>query len=231
MWEKAVTPEWTTQEVDFLISELNVVPGAALLDIPCGHGRHTIELAKRGFNMTGLDLATEFLQTLTRQIAIEQLPVRVVHGDILTAKIDGTFDGAYCLGNSFGYVDYGGMNTFVENVAAALKPGARFIINSGLVAESILPDFPKTGHYPLDGITMDISNEYLVGESCMATELTYTKGSQTEVHRFKHYVYTLSEIKRLLAKHGLQTVAVYKSTEKLTYQLGDKQIYLVAEKR
>lgn len=230
MWEKAVTPEWTTQEVDFLISELNVLPGAALLDIPCGHGRHTIELAKRGFNLTGLDLSTEFLQTLTRQIATEQATVRVIHGDILTTKIDGTFDGAYCLGNSFGYVDYDGMNTFVEKVAAVLTSGARFVINSGLVAESILPDFPKTGHYPLDGIAMDIRNKYVVGESCMATELTYTKAGQTEVHHFKHYVYTLSEIKRLLAIYGLQTVAVYNSTEKLPYQLGDKQIYLVAEK-
>ena len=231
LWERAVTTEWTEKEVDFLIDTLAIQPGDAILDIPCGFGRHTVELAKRGFSMTGMDISAEFLQTLQTQIDAEQLSVHVIHGDILTmALTSSSFDGAYCLGNSFGYVDYEGMNAFIENVANALKPGARFVINSGLVAESILPNFPKTGHYVLGDLTMDISNAYVIGESYMATTLTYTKEDRSEVHRFKHYVYTLSEIKRLLAKSGLRTVAVYNSTEKLDYQLGDQQIYLVAEK-
>ena len=230
LWERAVTPEWTRQEADFLISALNIQPGATLLDIPCGHGRHTIELARRGFNLTGIDISTEFLQTMQKQIDTEQLSIRVIHGDILTTEIGHSFDGAYCMGNSFGYVDYDGMNVFVRKVAKALKPGARFIINSGVVAESILTHFPETGHYELGDLTMDIRNSYVVGESYMACELTYTKPDRVEVHRFKHYVYTLSEIKRLLAKHGLETVAVYNSTEKDTYHLGDQQMFLVAEK-
>lgn len=230
MWEKAVTTEWTEQEVDFLINALAIQPGDEVLDIPCGFGRHAIELAKRGFQMTGIDISAEFLQTLQERVDAEQLSIHIVHGDILTTPIESSFDGAYCMGNSFGYVDYEGMNQFVEKVASALKPGARFVINSGLVAESILPNFPKTGHYVLGDLTMDISNAYVIGDSYMATTLTYTKEDRSEVHRFKHYVYTLSEIKRLLSKHGLRTVAVYNSTEKLDYQLGDRQIYLVAEK-
>lgn len=104
------------------------------------------------------------------------------------------------------------------------------MINSGLVAESILPNFPKAGRYVLGDLTMDISNSYVVEESYMATEITYTKPDRSEVHYFKHYVYPLSEIKRLLERYGLRTIAVYNSTEKQTYQLGDQQIYLVAEK-
>ena len=230
LWERAVTTEWTEQEVDFLIDALLIKPGHEVLDIPCGFGRHAIELAKRGFQMTGIDISAEFLQTLQERVEAEQLSIHIVHGDILTTSIESSFDGAYCMGNSFGYVDYEGMNVFVEKVANALKPGARFVINSGLVAESILPNFPKTGHYVLGDLTMDISNAYVIGESYMATTLTYTKEDRSEVHRFKHYVYTLSEINRLLAKHGLRTVAVYSSTQKLDYQLGDQQIYLVAEK-
>ncbi|MVM32035.1 methyltransferase domain-containing protein [Spirosoma sp. HMF4905] len=230
MWEKAVSAEWTTQEVDFLLSTLAVQPGAALLDIPCGYGRHTVELAKRGFTMTGFDISVEFLQLLRERIKAEQLAVQVIQGNILTAEIPGSFDGAYCMGNSFGYVNYEGMAVFVKKVAATLKPGSRFVINSGLMAESILPNFPKTGHYVLGDLTMDISNSYVVEESYMATELTYTKLGQSEVHYFKHYVYTLSEIKRLLERYGLRTIAVYNSTEKQNYTLGDRQIYLVAEK-
>ena len=230
MWTKAVTTDWTKQEADFLVDTLNVQPGAALLDIPCGFGRHALDLARRGFQITGLDISTEFVQALNEQVEAEKLPIAVILGDILTTAINGSFDGAYCMGNSFGYVDYTGMDLFVKKVAAALKPGARFVINSGMVAESRLPNFPKTGHYVLDELTMDISNSYAVGDSCMLTELTYTKAGHTEVHHFKHYVFTLSEIKRLLAGHGLVTIDVYKSTEKQLYQFGDQQLYLVAEK-
>lgn len=231
MWERAMSPEWTEREANFLIATLNVQPGAALLDIPCGFGRHTIELAKRGFLLTGLDISAEYIQKLNEQVEAEKLPVEVIQGDILTTEINSVFDGAYCMGNSFGYVSYEGMQVFVKKVAGVLRPGGRFVINSGLVAESILPDFPKTKQFVLGDLIMDISNSYVIGESYMATELTYTKAGRSEKHYFKHYVYTLAEIKRLLTRYGLQTMAVYNSTEKLSYQLGDQQMYLVAEKQ
>lgn len=231
MWERAVTTDWTKREADFLVETLTVSPGAALLDIPCGFGRHTLELAKQGFRLTGIDISDEYVETLRARAATEQLPVQVIHGDMLTTNIGADFDGAYCMGNSFGYVDYAAMQVFVQKVADALRSGARFVINSGLVAESILPNFPKTKHYVLGDLTMDISNRYEVDESYMTTELTYTKAGRSEKHYFKHYVYTLSEIKRLLANHGLRTVAVYNSTEKGDHHLGDQQLYLVAEKQ
>ena len=78
---------------------------------------------------------------------------------------------------------------------------------------------------------MDISNSYVIDGGYMATKLTYTKAGRSKKHYFKHYVYTLAEIKRLLARHGLRTIGVYNSTEQETYQLGDRQVYLVAEKQ
>ncbi len=231
MWIKAVPAEWTQREADFLVAVLDQSPGASLLDVQCGYGRHAIDLAKRGFHLTGLDISAEFLALLTEQAEREQVSVAVIQGDILTTRIASLFDGAYCLGNGFGYVDYAGMTTFVRNVANALKPKARFVINSGLVAESILPNFPKTGRYELGDLIMEIHNAYVVGESYMATELTYTKAGRSEKHYFKHYVYTLADIKRLLANQGLQTIAVYNSTEQEAYQLGDQQLYLIAEKQ
>ncbi|NIJ54366.1 class I SAM-dependent methyltransferase [Dyadobacter arcticus] len=229
MWERAAVPDWTENEVDFLLKVFGDKV-TSILDIPCGFGRHTISLARRGFNVTGLDISAEFISTLRDQLATENLPVTVIQGDILTTTFSQKFDAAYCLGNSFGYVDDDGMNLFVQNVSAALKTGARLVINSGLVAESILVNFPKTKQFVLGDMVMDISNSYDMRESCMITELTYTKPDRIEKHSFKHYVYTLSEIRRLLRKHGLKTIDVYNSTEMVPYQLGDAQIYLVAEK-
>ncbi|GAB4031688.1 SAM-dependent methyltransferase [Spirosoma gilvum] len=230
MWEKAVTPEWTLPEVDFLVSALDVPPGSRILDIPCGFGRHAIELTKRGYDLTGVDISAEFLQSLRSRLADEKLSMNLIQGDFLTLELPSGFDGAYCMGNSFGYVAHEGMLIFVKKVADALKTGARFVINSGLLAESILPNFPKTKHYVLGDLVMDIRNEYNIDESCLNTELVYTKAGQVETHYFKHYVYTLAELKRFLASMGLKTIGVYSSTESIAYQMGDPQVYLVAEK-
>jgi 2-polyprenyl-3-methyl-5-hydroxy-6-metoxy-1,4-benzoquinol methylase len=55
-WRRILNPEMTRTEVDLLERVLGVESGARLLDVPCGNGRHAIELASRGYNMTGLDL-------------------------------------------------------------------------------------------------------------------------------------------------------------------------------
>jgi cyclopropane fatty-acyl-phospholipid synthase-like methyltransferase len=46
----------TIAEVEFLIETLELSPGASILDVRCGTGRHAIELARRGYRVTGVDL-------------------------------------------------------------------------------------------------------------------------------------------------------------------------------
>ena len=48
-WRRIINPEMTRTEADFLERTLGVDSGAQLLDIPCGNGRHAIELAKGGY--------------------------------------------------------------------------------------------------------------------------------------------------------------------------------------
>src|SRR5271170_210516 len=63
LWRKAVTPEQTRQEVDFLAAtfDLSARPGRRILDVPCGNGRHSIGLAGKGARVTGVDLSEEFI--------------------------------------------------------------------------------------------------------------------------------------------------------------------------
>jgi len=230
LWEKAVSPEWTVKETDFLVGGLNVKQGQRLLDIPCGFGRHSIELANRGYKLTGVDISETFLQHLNNKIKSESLAIEAIQGDILTMNLKGVYAGAFCLGNSFGYFNFDSMHIFVEKVSACLETGARFIINSGMVAESILPNFSKNKSFTAGNITMDVENIYDAENSCMSSVLRYTKEGRTEEHMFKHYVFTLGEIKRLLKLYGLKTIGTYSSTDKKEYSLGDGQVYIVAQK-
>jgi cyclopropane fatty-acyl-phospholipid synthase-like methyltransferase len=96
-----MTPEQTRTEVEFLERVLRIAPGAQLLDVPCGNGRHAIEVAKRGYRLTGVDQSEEFIAEVR---SADSVTARRVLGDMCDLPWPSEFDGAYCFGNSFGYV-------------------------------------------------------------------------------------------------------------------------------
>src|SRR5690348_9766856 len=55
-WRRAVPPEVTVEEIDFVEKRLGLAPRSRILDVPCGSGRHSLELARRGHSVTGFDL-------------------------------------------------------------------------------------------------------------------------------------------------------------------------------
>src|SRR5437870_6765395 len=68
LWRRAISPDQTTSEAEFLIDHLNCQSGAHVLDVPCGNGRLSFELAKRGFCVTGVDISEEFIEE-AREVA------------------------------------------------------------------------------------------------------------------------------------------------------------------
>ncbi len=86
LWEKAIPPDVTKQEVDFLLSELNLQKGQQILDIPCGFGRPAIELSKKGFNVTGIDISKTFIKGLTEKIISEKLNIKAIQANIVAGS-------------------------------------------------------------------------------------------------------------------------------------------------
>ena len=77
---------------------------------------------------------------------------------------------------------------------------------------------------------MKINNDYDEWTSCLLTTLTYTKDNKQEVHQFKHHVYTVAEIIRLLNKFNLKTIALYSSTEKKYFKSHIEKEYIKVNK-
>src|SRR5580693_9318148 len=78
-WRRAMSPEHTRAEADFLEKVLAAAPSAQLLDVPCGNGRHAVELAGRGYRLTGVDSSEEFIAEARHASA---LPIRWILGDM-----------------------------------------------------------------------------------------------------------------------------------------------------
>jgi SAM-dependent methyltransferase len=121
-WRLCFTPEQTRAEVDFLERVFASGLDSHLLDVPCGNGRHAVEFAGRGYRMTALDLSEEFVAEGRGSTG---LPVRWVLGDMRELAWESEFDGAFCFGNSFAYLDADDACKFFWGIARSLKPGGR----------------------------------------------------------------------------------------------------------
>jgi SAM-dependent methyltransferase len=113
----------TEQEVDFLVSALGLAPGARVLDVGCGPGRHVHELARRGFDAHGVDISERFVE-----LARSGGPGSFERGDVRTLSYDGEFDAVICLCQG-GFGLLGGEESLAP-LARAVKPGGRIAVSA-----------------------------------------------------------------------------------------------------
>lgn len=97
--------ERTPAEVDRVVSLLGLEQGARVLDMCCGPGRHSLELARRGYRVTGVDITSEYLEQARASAQSEDLDVEFVHGDAREFRRPRAFDAVISMYASFGYFD------------------------------------------------------------------------------------------------------------------------------
>src|ERR1041385_5262435 len=140
MYNQNIFTKNTVAEVDFVTEALAVSPGASLLDVGCGTGRHAIELARLGYCVTGIDLSAGMLKQAEIEAKIAGVQVVWLHCDATTFCSTQLFDGIICLCEGafglLGQVDEALRQplAILQNVADALKPNARclFTVLNGL---------------------------------------------------------------------------------------------------
>ena len=119
-------------QVDDVIALLDMEPGQRVLDLCCGPGRHTIEMARRGFRVTGVDRTEEFLEECRRRADAEGLDVDLAHSDMREFVAPEEFDVAVNLFTSFGYFpEAADDRRVVDNLFASLVAGGRLLLEMG----------------------------------------------------------------------------------------------------
>jgi SAM-dependent methyltransferase len=230
-WLMATTTEQTRQEADFIREELGVLAPAKLLDVPCGGGRHSVALAERGFDMTGVDISTDFLTAARGQSGGKPGKIAWEQREMRDLPWPETFDGAFSFGNSFGYLDDSGNAAFLKAVAAALKPGARFALETGYVMEPLLPVLQERSWYPLGDILMLSQRRYDPIDSRLYVEYTMIRGAVTEKQSMSARIYSYRELVELLKEAGFADVQGYGSLTREPFRLGAGRVLMTATKR
>ncbi len=116
------TPTEVRRQCDFIEQALGLAHGATILDVGCGLGFHTVELARRGYLVVGLDLSLPMLSRAADEAQDAEVKVNFLHADMREMSFDGAFDAVLCWGTTFGYFDEEGNRNVIERFYRALKP-------------------------------------------------------------------------------------------------------------
>ncbi len=218
-------------ECDFVISALDLQPGARILDLCCGQGRHAVELAKRGFRVAGIDLS-EYLLGIARGRAEEAgVEVEFVRADMREIPWQGEFDAVVNLFTAFGYLESDEEDEkVVRGVARCLRPEGRFMLDL-INRPRIMKQFQARDwdeheeHIVLHEREWD---EITARISCQTTLVAPTGDRRKLSHVLRMYAH--AELVGMLGRAGLERVASYGDFEGAEYATESHRMIVVARK-
>ena len=229
-WRAAIPAELTLTEAAFLAKQLQQTNSAKVLDVPCGNGRLSIELARKGFALTGVDIAKEFMDEAKSSSLQAGVTVDWRNQDMRDLPWSSEFDGAFCFGNSFGYLDDEANADFLRAVSVTLKPGGRFILDAPAIAECMLPNFQPSRSMEIAGIKVDIEHSYDHEQGRMFNDFTFTRDGVVDKRPSSQRACTYRELIELLRAARLEPVAAYGSLTEEPFKLGSHRLLLVSRK-
>jgi len=224
LWLDAVPAEYTEREADRISAALAAPAGTEILDVPCGGGRLSLALAARGYRVTGVDSSREFLAHAAASAAASGVAWQL--RDMRDLPWPARFDGAFCVGNSFGYLDDDGNAAFLRAVAGALKPGGRFVLETPMVLEQLLGHLQDRPWWKVGEMFLLVKNAYDHTRSRLEIEYTFMGNGRTEVRRGSHRAYRFAELHDLLRTCGFDDVRVVEP-----WARGDAMTTFIASRR
>jgi SAM-dependent methyltransferase len=202
-------------------------PGSRVLDAPCGNGRLTIPLARRGHTLTGVDFTAPFLAEA--RAAAGTLPVTFLERDMRQLDDLSGFDAAFNFWGSFGYFDDAGDQDFASAVFRALAPGGRFLIDTNLT-ETLIPVFQPRGWTRVGDTTMLEERVFDFATSRIRSEWTLLRAGVEERKTSSLRLYSAHEMVALLQRVGFASVQLLDYVSEAALTTASRRALVLATK-
>ncbi len=179
-------------EVEFIVEELGLRPGQLVLDVACGLGRHSVELAARGLRVVGIDLSPAFLREAAQALRVRGLPVSLIQADARLLPLKQCADAVISIWISAltEMPDDAQELRIIRSLAEALKPGGRLLLTTWNAFRAV-------------------QRELVTDLATMRTELRFhVKEHQGEIRRYVRPFFP-SELALAFLCHGVRTDAIY----------------------
>jgi SAM-dependent methyltransferase len=190
------------RQVRLILDTLRPAPGAAILDLACGEGRHCVLFEREGFPVSGLDLSEELIDIGRRK----HPELELIVGDM--RHIPSRWDVILSLFTSFGYFDSDQENEeVIASVAAALKPGGWFwldFLNPAFVRRTLEPETVRTLE---DGARVTETRRINAGRVIKDIRFEGPGGDQEYQERVR--LYEPDQLREMLASRGIRPAGTF----------------------
>ncbi|MBV9774863.1 MAG: class I SAM-dependent methyltransferase [Gemmatimonadetes bacterium] len=226
-----LTPERTTREVEGITEILALPDGARVLDLACGWGRHSIELARAGYRVTGLDFSPTLLARARKRAEAAGVEVEWVRADMREVGRAAEFDAVLSLSSSLGYfLDDEEDLRVLRGAREALRPGGLFLMET-MHRDHIVGDYADRDWWETaDGATVWVEREFDAVEGISREWLRWRRGEETGEKTHALRIRSATEWDALLRRAGLEPVEWYGDWELAPF-LHTSEVLVVVARR
>ena len=231
------SPTDAASDVEWIVGIAALDAGARILDAPCGFGRHSIELARRGYQVTGVDFSETELDRARKAAAEAGVSLRLVCQDIRDMEFPGEFDLAVNLFSSIGYFSDDEDRLVIDRFWRALKPGGVFVLDTRN-RDQLVRSLPPEERKRVGGWTLRIENEFDPATSRWRARWWRLKraaakskeGAGELIGESEIRLYSAHELSAMLRPERWGRVELYGGLEGTPFSLDAPRLVLVARK-
>ncbi len=218
------------RDAEPLVNLLKLKPGARVLDLCCGPGRFSIELARRGFKVTGVDRTALYLAEARRRAKQEKLDVEFVRSDMRRFVRSHAFDACINMFTSFGYFEDQADDLKVcRHVLQSLRPGGRFLIQAA-GKEWLARHFQPSDWREMAGTFVLEERKVAPGWTGLENRWVLIRKGKVREFRFFLRVYSGVELRDLLRRAGFAAADVYGGLNGEPYDHNSRWLVAVGRK-
>ena len=225
------TPEQTAAEVDGLIKLLKLGPSAPVLNLSCGPGQHALELARRGFSVTGLDSSEEFLAEARHASETAGIPVTWIRRELQRIPFRGIFDAVVTSASGFGCSPSIETDRAILHAAyRALRPGGQVLLEV-VNRERLVRDFIPRRWSEADGIRVLEDQQWDLLTNELRARWVFLFPDRRELTRTSLIrVHPAHEIAALFRETGFSPVTAYGDFDGQPFTLTSPRLILVGRR-
>lgn len=203
--------------------------GSRILDVPCGDGRIAIELASRGWSVTGVERHPEMLRRAHAAADARGCAVEWLQQDMWSLDAGTGFAAAICPWTSIGYGSREQDDAFFSAVSASLGESGLFLFETH-VYETLLHDFDEQLVRRAGEVLVVEEREFVPEEGRLYTDWTFVSGDTKEERSSAMQLYTVRELDAMLERAGMKTVASWGSWDLDAFEVGAPILVQLAQK-
>jgi ubiquinone/menaquinone biosynthesis C-methylase UbiE len=226
-----ISSKVTNNETAFIVRQLGLKSGMKFLDCPCGIGRISIPLARRGVRVTGVDIIGEYLDEVSLKAEKLRLPIKVIESDMRRIDFDGEFDAAASMQTSLGYFQRESDNLLViKKLYKAARPGGKVLIHT-INRDWLIKNFIPRDWTDIKGIRISQSREIDFRASILIARWRFMKDAEEREFVINLRIYSYHELLGMMESAGFKNIIGYGSTKDDPIGSNFRMMFVIGEKR